>query len=481
MPEETNNPIDTVGSERDFIYADVPEAPTVCPEGRAMNPNGETQWDPGTTVSAAQRAIQPGPIRPPLRLVSGLTSCRTAESGVQRPPAESQPDAANNRPSVAWKRVEEAIDAHHYKPDLEAARAVYAAIAAHSLPGFPAWMMHVAPPGTMKTELLEALEGLRGVFVIDQVTSSTFISGQIKDPGKPTKTSASLLHRIGEDARILCPDFSTVLSMKRDSRPSVLADMRRIYDGHLHKEYGTSDGLGERDWRGRITFSVCATPEVDRHYSIFQTLGERFLMVRSPRAEGEEAALSAMNQDNADAKKALKQAVHGLFNGLPVVEPEVPSEIQRKIAALTEVAVHGRTHVPRSGNAKEIVFYVPQAESPTRLAQQLVQLAKGSARLDRRRVVNEKDLGLVRRVAFDCIPSIRRAILDALISGELPDPSKLKIPPTTFHYAVQDLELQGLIQTEKHGNRELHRLSTLAEDLLRRAGVARYDNSPGPT
>lgn len=56
-----------------------------------------------------------------------------------------------------WQRIEEVLDSNYFKPDLQAVRAFYAAIAAHTLTGQPVWPMLVGPPGSMKTELLMGL------------------------------------------------------------------------------------------------------------------------------------------------------------------------------------------------------------------------------------------------------------------------------------------------------------------------------------
>jgi hypothetical protein len=311
----------------------------------------------------------------------------------------------------------------------------------------------------MKTHLLGGLDGLPKVHFADQVTPRAFISGQIEDPERAKKRPASLLHRIGQDGIIVCPDFSTVLGMKSDDMASVLADMRRIYDGHLKKEFGTSDDTKEHSWRGRITFVVAVTPAIDGHYSVFQTLGERFVMIRWPRADGVNAALAAMNQDTEQAKLELKEAVQAFFDQLSDIAPTLPLVIQRKIAALTEIAVRGRTHVPRSGYNKTIV-YVPEAESPTRLAQELAQLAKGSALVDGRNAVTDRDYDLVRRVAFDCMPPARAKILKALIEGwNLND---LGMPGSTLSYAKEELEAHGLLTKAQ--------LSVFCEELLLEAG-----------
>jgi hypothetical protein len=357
-----------------------------------------------------------------------------------------------------WDNVAALLQKHYHEPDVEAARAVYSTVAAHRLNGPPVWPMVVAPPGSLKTELLNALVGLSGVHLIDSVTPQTFISGQLDEPGKVKQTSPSLLHRIGVEGIIVYPDFSTVLAMNADKKAAVLADMRRIYDGKLHKEFGTGENAKQHEWEGRITFLVAVTGDIDRHYSVFNTLGERFVMIRWPRAGGINAALIAMNQDRKEVTEQLRAAVHDLFDSLPDLDPTLPVEFQIRIAALSEIAVRARTHIPRNGYTKDII-YVPEPESNTRLAQQLAQLAKGSALLDGRSEVNEADFALVRRVAFDCMPPTKRAILEAAIFGK--DLESVKLPASTRKYATDDLEAVGLLLER--------RLSPLALEMLETA------------
>lgn len=355
----------------------------------------------------------------------------------------------------AWQSVEDAIRKHHHDPDLQAARMLYACVAAHRLDGPPVWPMLVAPPGSMKTELLNGLNGLSNVHFIDTLTPQTFISGQIEHERENSKTkspkySPSLLHRIGSSGIIAYPDFSTVIAMKRDFKAAILADMRRIYDGELSKEYGTASNIAHRTWKGKITFLVAITPAIDGHYSIFQSLGERFIMVRWPRATGIEAALSAMNQDNEEARSDLKIAVQQLLKGLPDVCPTTDTILQTQIAALSEITAKARTHIPRSGYNKEII-YVPEAESATRLAQQFAQLAKGSALLGARSEVTSDDIALVKRAAFDSMPPIRKAILQALVNTGVATAKSVGVPGSTFTYAAEELALQDLITQDPVG------------------------------
>ena len=156
----------------------------------------------------------------------------------------------------------------------------------------------------------------------------------------------------------------------------------------------------------------------------------------------------------------MKTAVHRLIQSLPQTNPRLPHELQLKIAALGEFAVRARSQVPRDGSSK-LILTVPEPESATRMPQQLPQLAKGSALIAGRDVVSEDDYAIARRAAFDSIPAVRRNVLDLLIAGS--NISLAQLPPSTLHYVTEELQSLGLLCNNA--------LSTLAQDLLRTAGI----------
>lgn len=372
--------------------------------------------------------------------------------------------------SDAWKKIEAAFAAEFHEPDMGAVRAVYSAVAAHYLPGPPVWMFDIAPPSSGKTEKLMPLSSAVGALIISSVTPQTFLSGKIAGDG-------SLLTKIGKSGVIVIKDFSQVLSMPKKTKGPILADFRDIYDGHIAKEFGTGE---RKEWCGRITLIAGVTPDIDLHYSIFQTLGERFVQVRSRRPGGVEAALRAFEQQPTKMHDRLNEAVTALFHPIvsgPISVPFLPTKAQREIANLAEFVVHARTHVPRAGNSHDIL-YAPEAEASPRLAQQLAQLAKGSALLDGRTCVNEIDMALVKRVAFDSMPAVRRSILDylahdegAISQAELA--KGLRWTEAFTRRRVEDLEIFGLIERKEQDDNvdpDLRTvsisLSAYASDLL---------------
>ena len=226
----------------------------------------------------------------------------------------------------------------------------------------------------------------------------------------------------------------------------------------------------------RLTFLVAATPDVDRHYSIFQTLGERFVMVRWHRPGGTEAALLAMGQNRQRVRQELRNAVAALFGSLPEQQPALPEELGRRIAALVEFVVVARTHVARDGPSKHII-YVPEPEAPTRLAQQLAQLARGSALLARRETATDEDVAIVQRAGMDCIPTTRRKIIEVLMRGKhhsaIMLASALKLPWSTYSYAMMDLKSLGLVDSsyDHEQGETVQWLTRQAKRLLREAGI----------
>ena len=376
-----------------------------------------------------------------------------------------------------WSKTEEVFRAELHQPDMVAVRVVYSAIAAHYLPGAAVWLFDVAPPSSGKTEKLMPLKPAVRAHIISTITPQTFISGwTFRKAGKPDR-DASLLTRIGPSGIIICKDFSQVLSMPRKQKAPILADLRDIYDGYISKSFGTGE---DKSWSGRITFIAGTTPDLDMHYTVFQTLGERFLQVRSNRPGGVQAALAAMRQSSKGLRGKLDDTVRELF--APITEkvhtnPAISSDFELRIANFAELTVRARTHVPRDGRSREVV-YMPQAEGSPRLAQQMIQLARGSALLDGRAEVSAGDVALIERVAFDSIRADRRQILCSLKEqsplsvAALSKKARLSAPETSRRIA----ELRGLdiLQCEDPAEERFEsqsvRLSELAQDLL--AGVS---------
>jgi hypothetical protein len=368
----------------------------------------------------------------------------------------------------AWAKVERLLRQDYIDPDIDAVKIICSCVAAHRIIEHPpVWAMCVAPSGSLKTAILQSLDGLPSMHFIDEVTPNTFVSGRIPDRGEEEKDKprrrrekrepASLLHRIGDDGFLIAADFSTILSMDERSRAKILAQLRRIYDGHFTREFGTEENLTERSWKGRLTFITGATPDIDQQYSVFRSLGERFTQVRWPRAGGVETGIRAMRQ-RPNAARDLKCAIHRLllpilrhgksqvFKQAPIPSPHFAAEFEIRVAHLGEFVALARAHVPRSRNDHEPVA-PPSPEGNTRLPQELAQIGRGAAVLAGRTEVTEADFALVSRAALDCIPGARIAVIQALRNGTSASSSGLS--GGLLNRTLEDLETLGICERKE--------------------------------
>jgi hypothetical protein len=94
------------------------------------------------------------------------------------------PDAESGAAALAgasgWRKVTDVLNKHYTNPDIEAAHILCAVIASHAIKEFPPVRnLAIAPPGSMKTALLEGFRGLPRVCFVDEITPKTFLSGKV--------------------------------------------------------------------------------------------------------------------------------------------------------------------------------------------------------------------------------------------------------------------------------------------------------------
>jgi hypothetical protein len=342
---------------------------------------------------------------------------------------------------------------HFYKPDWQALRIVLGTIQAHYLKiGDPAWLFVVAPPGAGKTTLsIMGASGLEQVILLSDVSENTFLSGFYghKTPGLlekigETKTEGTT-HTTSSDLIMLVKDFTTVLSMRREKRGAILSQLREIHDGMFKRDFGTGE---TKIWCGRATVIAAVTPMLDRYYSIFTSLGERFLQVRWHRPDSEEAGEWAIRQQGQETKirQQICELVSAIFKNALKEPSRLSPEMEKRIASLAEVVALGRTHVFRNGYGNREIEYVPESEANTRISKQLAAIARGIASLNGHASATEEEFGDVVRVAFDCLPDARRRLLEAALRGE--DPGGVSMARVVRLRELEELEALGILEPE---------------------------------
>jgi hypothetical protein len=340
-----------------------------------------------------------------------------------------------------------------YLPDASPLLAILGTIAANLLPGDPVWLLIVAPPGSGKSELLQATGRLEHVHPVATLTEAALLSGTAKRD-RAAQAKGGLLKQIGEFGIILAKDFGSVLNMNRDARAAVLAALREVYDGSWTRHVGT-DGGQTLSWSGKVGLIAGCTPTIDRHHAVMGAMGERFVLFRPIEVDGSEQARRALAHagHEREMRDELAAAVAGLFeDDLP--EPRQLTEEEReRLVALSSLVVRCRSAVERDSYSREVEL-VPGSEAPTRLIVVLDRLLAG---LDVIGVERELAWSVVAKAALDSMPALRRAVLDQLYaSGEPLSTPKVaeavRHPTQTTRRALEDLTAHGIAVRVSRGD-----------------------------
>ncbi len=328
---------------------------------------------------------------------------------------------------------------------------ILGAIVAHRFAGTSPWLLIVAPPSGTKTELLRATWNVPGVYPLSELTARTFASGLETHGDDP-----SLLARLTDEVLVL-KDFTTVLEMPREERQAILAQLRELYDGRFDKVWGTGKEL---HWEGRLGFVAGVTPVIDSHHAVMAVLGERFMILRMQQPSRKAVAQKALRNAEYETRMRgeLATVVRSFLASLPNTPPAVPEEMRTRLASLADFVTRCRSGVVRDGYRRELE-YAPEPEMPARLAKQLFELLRGVALALGHHEAIDEDLDRISRVAFDCIPAVRRVVLRAIATRKDIDESLtttnvaqgVQYSTATVRRALEDLQALGILTVTKRG------------------------------
>jgi hypothetical protein len=338
-------------------------------------------------------------------------------------------------------------------PDSMSLYVVLGALAANLLPGDPLWLLMIGPPGSGKTELILPLAKLANVIMASTLTEAALLSGTASRD-KAKESSGGLLRLIGTFGILLCKDFTSVLSMNRDSRAAVLAALREIYDGSWTRHVGT-DGGKSMAWNGKLGLIAGCTSVIDQHHAVTAAMGERFVMYRMPPIDEDALASRALDHQGSEAtmRMELAAAVNGLFLNLQLPEHCIVEGDERtKLIALAAFTVRCRSSVERDGYTREVEL-IPEAEAPGRLALALARLLVGVTAIGAPRVEAWR---VVSKVALDCIPALRLRVITMLAGANVPVDTTtvataIKYPTQTTRRALEDLAAHGVVKRQPGG------------------------------
>ena len=247
--------------------------------------------------------------------------------------------------------------------------------------GDPIWMALIGPSSSGKSQILRplAMTDPKFLHALDDITENSFMSGV---RAKKVEKSMSLLKRIGKLGRLVMSDLTVIFSKGSESKASILSQFRMIHDGSYTKTTGTSSE--PLQWEGHLSMLASCTPAIYQFVEDLQVLGERMVYYRMKDYDMEKATRLALGRKiygkKVDEKLAelyggyIKEVV--LFckdKKIPSIEGTPTFE---RILNSAMFAATLRTPIQYDKYEKSVT-HIPISEAPTRVALELMNLAKG--------------------------------------------------------------------------------------------------------
>lgn len=355
--------------------------------------------------------------------------------------------------------------------DLEVLDAVLAVAAVAQLGGDPAWLLVISGSGAAKTETVAALQA-SGAHVTSTIASEGALLSGTSHKDRSASATGGLLRKLGDGGVLVIKDVTSILSMNRDARSSVLAALREIYDGRWERNLG-SDGGQSLAWTGRLVVIGAVTTAWDRAHAVISSMGDRFVLIRLDSTRGRAASGRQAIANTGHESRMREELGHAVARVLALVNGDLDLRLNdsetEQILALADIVTMARTGIETDTQGNVIDAHAP--EMPTRFAKQLTQILRGGLALG---VDRQRMLGIVSRCAADSMPPLRlAALLDVLAHPESSTTQvrkRIDKPRSTVDRTLQALHMLGLLtvaEEEEGPNRIVWRYSVAADVDLR--------------
>lgn len=378
---------------------------------------------------------------------------RNAEEVANETINPTQENKLRNLPVVTWEEVEKSFTDLLHLDDLSAIRVTVAAMVANRFDNAdPVWLLIVAPSASAKTEFVNCLAKVPGTHLLSSVTPNTFLSGW-----STGKRDPSLLLRLGNRFVILQKDFTTVLSLRQESRGEILAQLREIYDGVFVREFGTGQ---TKRWEGKAGFISGVTLEVETTIMTGSRLGDRFLYYRLPPID-DRSVMRKANQNHfrgTELREKIQHDVAAFMEHLtiPTTLPDLPEKVKDAVMSLCSFVVRARAPVIREMNSTRDIIDIPVHEGPARFYKEIISMCHAFSVMGGGEANIERDWPTIAKLALDAVPNRRIKVINYLYACEwfkkTPEIAvHLHLPTRTTHHILDELECCGVVIRKDKG------------------------------
>lgn len=334
----------------------------------------------------------------------------------------------------------------------EALAVAFGALFANRIDGDPLWLLLVAPPGGMKSELLMSLMTCEETYHVSSLTPHALVSGMNLAGGQ----DPSLMPKINNKTLVI-KDFTAILTLHPTARDEIFGQLRDSYDGHFEKLFG--NGVLRR-YASKFGILAGVTPAIDAYSAMHSGLGERFLKYRMDAgmdaADERSRILRALNNTGNETRmrEALQEAADAFVASVSDRVPELEPGMDVQIAELGMITARLRGVVNRERYMASIMANKAGYEIATRVCKQLTKLAKGIAMYLGHETAGKETLPVLASVALASVPDKVEEVVRALTLAGADAPTKdvidrcQRISRATVVRVLQDLEMLGLVKRE---------------------------------
>lgn len=328
------------------------------------------------------------------------------------------------QPKLTFADVQASYDKAFLLKDRQLVRLMTAVVLANQLPGAPVWLMIVASSSGGKSALLMTLDelefvpGKRVSFFISDLTENTLASG-FKSAGG----DSSLLNQLPTGGLLIFKDFTSMLEKRQESRNAIMAQLREVYDRKFDKKTGNGQNVS---WKGKAGALAGVTEAVHEYMASMSVMGDRFIMYTPFQPDRMkllnfimDMRMSGQSQEDRikDAQLVLHTYLKQCAAHLGKATLSMREADQQYLMRVADFVTQVRSGVMEDKYTGRVIF-VPSAEMPTRLIDQLLAIATVLSKMRELdgfspQLVKE-DMNLLYKIAFDSIPIKRRWALKHL-------------------------------------------------------------------
>lgn len=362
-------------------------------------------------------------------------------------------DSPLANPKTPIYRLAVAFQDHLFLPDPFPLYALMGSLVANYIESrSPLWLVMVGPPSCGKSELLNSLLLVPGVVESGSINSLGSLLSGSRRRDRERDATGGILRQIGDRGAMVLKEFGSIITTGHERQREILGALREIYDGRWTRHTGADGGRPEH-WEGRAALLAGATEAIWSQHQVMAELGERFLYYDFDAADGWAECYEASRDERPGFMGELQRLVLAFAGevGLDRSRPltclglEIPD--RKRITALAQITAASRGPVYRDPYTREVLWR-PQPERPARLGIALASLLRALRYIG----LGERDgWRLIRKIAFDSIPFLRRSILLALLHRPMSWSQLLEAIPTshsTLTRSLEDLRLHGVIERQ---------------------------------